>query len=200
MAAGGAYSQPSERTGGQPVPQSEWRLPVPTGTTIHEIEPTSAAVRSRQRITLMPNLVIKERGDDLRYVFGSRPPSVEVDADGNIYVAEPMPRTGRVLVFDAVSGALLRSFGTFGSGDGQLNTPKGVAVNAAGQIIVFIDELHTLIGAGGSGESAQEDPSETAAIAEPAPGAVADRLRNEKDDRENAEGGALLDAHATVGV
>jgi len=122
MVAGSAYSRPADHTPGQPSPQFEWRLPVPAGTTIIEIEPTPAAVRSRQRITVIPDLVIKERGDDLHYVFGSRPPSVEVDDDGNIYVAEPMPRTGRVLMFDA-EGEFVRMIGRSGQGPGEYLQP-----------------------------------------------------------------------------
>jgi hypothetical protein len=98
---------------------------VPDGTTIIEIEPTPAASRARQRITVIPDLVIKERGDDLHYVFGSRAPSVEVDADGNIYVAEPMPRTGRVLVFDA-EGEFVRMIGRSGQGPGEYLQPFAV--------------------------------------------------------------------------
>jgi outer membrane protein assembly factor BamB len=136
MVAGGAYSEPSERTSGQPVPQSDWRLPVPAGTTIHEFEPTSSAVRSRQRITVVPDLVIKERGDDLHYVFGSRAPSVEVDTDGNIYIAEPMPRTGRVLVFDA-DGEFVRMIGRSGQGPGEYLQP--FAVEWAGDALFVFD-------------------------------------------------------------
>ena len=148
IVAGGAYSQPSERPAGhpaaqpvprpagQPVLQSGWSLPVPAGTTIHEIEPTSVAARSRQRIRLIPDLVIKERGDDLNYVFGTRAPSVDVDADGNIYVAEPMPRTGRVLVFDA-DGEFLRMIGRPGQGPGEYLQP--FMVEWAGDTLFVFD-------------------------------------------------------------
>ncbi len=125
LVAGGAYSQPSGPTAGQAKTEPGWQLPVPIGTTIHEIDPTPTAVRSRQRITVIPDLVIKERGDDLHYVFGSRAPSVEVDANGNIYVAEPMPRTGRVLVFDA-DGEFVRTIGRSGQGPGEYLQPFAV--------------------------------------------------------------------------
>lgn len=42
----------------------------------------------------------------------------------------------RVQVFDVETGAHLNTIGTFGSGDAQLNTPRGICVSAAGELFV----------------------------------------------------------------
>ena len=134
--AAGTHSEASERPPFQPLLQAEWILPVAAGTTIHEIEPTPDADRSRRRIELVADLLIAERGDDLHYVFGSRAPSVDVDAEGNIALAEPMPRTGRVLVFDA-AGDYIRTLGRSGQGPGEYLQP--FAVEWTGDVLVVFD-------------------------------------------------------------
>jgi uncharacterized protein (TIGR03663 family) len=63
----------------------------------------------------------------------SGPTGLASDSDGNVYIAD----TGqhRILVFNP-QGDLLSSFGSFGSGLGQLYEPRGIAIDDAGFIYV----------------------------------------------------------------
>ena len=115
--------------------QDEWTLPVPEGTTVHTYTAPSDRERQASRMLLTQDLLIAERGDDLHYLFGQRAPNVEVDRQGRIYVAEPMPRRGRVLLFDA-EGEYVRTIGRSGQGPGEYVQPFAVTV-ARDHLFVF---------------------------------------------------------------
>ena len=55
------------------------------------------------------------------------------DAAGNVYVVDTSNQ--RIQKFTS-TGTYLTQWGSFGSGDGQFNTPVGVATDAAGDIYV----------------------------------------------------------------
>ncbi len=57
----------------------------------------------------------------------SRPQGLAVDGAGRIFMADAL--SGEVMVFDRQSGSLLTTFGTFGSGPGELWLPLDVVVN-----------------------------------------------------------------------
>ena len=58
----------------------------------------------------------------------THPRYVAADSAGNIYVTEP--ELHRVQKFDA-TGVFITKWGTFGVGDGQFDTPLGIAVDSA---------------------------------------------------------------------
>ena len=60
---------------------------------------------------------------------------VAVDGSGNIYVTDGRIDEAVVRVFDN-SGTLLKSIGSYGSGNGQLDNPWGVAVDSVGNVYV----------------------------------------------------------------
>jgi hypothetical protein len=62
-----------------------------------------------------------------------RPSGIAIDPLGNIYVADT--GNNRVVEFGS-TGMAIRSFGTLGSGPGQLNTPRGIAFSADGNVLV----------------------------------------------------------------
>jgi sugar lactone lactonase YvrE len=59
------------------------------------------------------------------------PEGLAIGPDGNLYAVEGASDRTRVSVWTP-TGRYLRSFGDFGSGPGQLDTPKQVALDAAG--------------------------------------------------------------------
>eukprot|EP00697_Spironema_sp_BW2_P013446 gnl/Spiro4/3536_TR1731_c1_g8_i2.p2 gnl/Spiro4/3536_TR1731_c1_g8~~gnl/Spiro4/3536_TR1731_c1_g8_i2.p2 ORF type:complete len:180 (-),score=16.39 gnl/Spiro4/3536_TR1731_c1_g8_i2:129-668(-) len=65
--------------------------------------------------------------------LASHPANVCVDHDNNLIVAGRGDHRIQVLCRD---GTFVRSFGSFGTAQGQFNMPHGVCVNAAGHIIV----------------------------------------------------------------
>ena len=63
-----------------------------------------------------------------------------VDSSDRIIVADTA--NGRVQVFNS-AGAFLFTFGSFGTGEGQFNFIKGVAVDSADRILVSIPQFHS---------------------------------------------------------
>ena len=65
------------------------------------------------------------------------PYDVAVDAAGNVYVADLawITEYGRVQKFSS-SGSFIAKWDSQGSGDGQFNSPYGIAVDAAGNVYV----------------------------------------------------------------
>ena len=68
--------------------------------------------------------------------FGS-PADVAWDAAGNIFVADGHGSAGnaRIAKFDK-DGRFVKTWGSFGSGEGQFNTPHAIAVDAKGTVYV----------------------------------------------------------------
>ncbi len=66
---------------------------------------------------------------------------ITVDINGTIYVADSANH--RIKVFDSFGNFML-AFGSFGTGDGQFNTPKDVAVDQFGNLYV-VDASNTRI-------------------------------------------------------
>ena len=67
-----------------------------------------------------------------RYAF-PYPGLVAVDSGGNVYVSNFY--SGQILKFDS-NGNVLKTLGSYGSGDGQFNGPIGVAVDSSGNVYV----------------------------------------------------------------
>jgi surface protein len=65
-------------------------------------------------------------------VFSS-PAGVAFDMDGNIVVADTT--NSRIQIFNS-NGGHLRTWGTYGTANGQLNYPRSVAINSVGHVIV----------------------------------------------------------------
>jgi streptogramin lyase len=65
----------------------------------------------------------------------SLPEGVAIGPDGNVYVVEAGSNRSRVSVWTP-TGHFVRAFGDYGSGPGQLNDPKQVAVDGAGFVYV----------------------------------------------------------------
>jgi streptogramin lyase len=63
------------------------------------------------------------------------PEGVAVGPDGNVYVVEGASNGTRVSVWTP-TGSYVRAFGDFGSGPGQMDSPKQVAVDAQGFVYV----------------------------------------------------------------
>jgi tripartite motif-containing protein 71 len=74
---------------------------------------------------------------DFLFKWGNQYPAnatgVAVDRGGNVYVADS--GNNSVWVFDS-GGNFVRTWGSYGSGDGQLNGPSGVAVDSDGNVYV----------------------------------------------------------------
>ena len=64
------------------------------------------------------------------------------------------------ILFSLNTGALVAGTSLRGAFSERLSAIKKEVADAQGKIIVFIDEIHTLIGAGQSGESAQDAANE----------------------------------------
>ena len=64
-----------------------------------------------------------------------------VDSAGNVYVIDG--DNSRIQKFDS-SGNFITKWGEFGSGDGQLNRPNGIAVGSSGDIYV-IDSVNNRV-------------------------------------------------------
>jgi DNA-binding beta-propeller fold protein YncE len=63
----------------------------------------------------------------------SSPSGVAVDASGNIFIA--LRNSHTIFVYDNM-GVYVRSFGSLGTGNGQLSTPHSVTIDLTGNIIV----------------------------------------------------------------
>jgi regulation of enolase protein 1 (concanavalin A-like superfamily) len=61
------------------------------------------------------------------------PSDLAVTSTGNVYVSDT---SGRIQVFDK-TGVLLRTIGSYGSGDGEFEYPMGLAFDAAGRLYVI---------------------------------------------------------------
>lgn len=77
-------------------------------------------------VTVKPDAVLAQASFD-------NPRGMAVDRSGNIYVADA--NNHRVVVLKP-SGEQLRTIGSLGNGDGQLNEPSGVSVDADGNVYV----------------------------------------------------------------
>jgi tripartite motif-containing protein 71 len=75
-------------------------------------------------------------GDPIGAMELSGTRGLAVDKNGNIYVAQWSTNTIRKY---SASGTLLKSWGSFGTGDAQFNGPEGVAVNSTGDFVYVTD-------------------------------------------------------------
>ena len=66
------------------------------------------------------------------------PTGIAVDSDDNIIVADTK---NRIQIFDK-DGNYIRSFGESGSGDGELNSPQGIAINPNNNNIIVADNYN----------------------------------------------------------
>ena len=114
----------------EPLDFADWTIPVPEGTRVIEYAHVPLEERT-ERIELVEDLVIGERGDDLNYIFGKSPPKVAVDTAGRIYAADSS--MDRIQVFSP-EGEYLRTIGRRGQGPGEFDRPAFITV--AGQAIV----------------------------------------------------------------
>ncbi len=77
------------------------------------------------------------------------PEGVAVDTSGNVYatdygyVYDTNTRTARIQKF-ASSGAFIAKWGSYGTGNGQFNTPNGIAVDASGNIYVADNDNYSI--------------------------------------------------------
>jgi len=67
------------------------------------------------------------------------PEQVAVDANGDVWVADVLNH--RIQRFDA-NGSFLAAFGTFGTGNGQFNSPRGMAIDDAAGEVYVVDSLN----------------------------------------------------------
>ena len=70
-------------------------------------------------------------GNDTPATSTFRPYGIAKDSSNNIYVTVP---SQNIIQKYSSSGTLLLSFGSAGSGNGQFNTPTGIAVDSSGNI------------------------------------------------------------------
>jgi uncharacterized protein (TIGR03663 family) len=61
-------------------------------------------------------------------------PFIAVNKDGHIFITDP--EGYRVIEFDGAKGGFVRTWGTYGTEEGQLNLPTGLAVDRSGRIWV----------------------------------------------------------------
>ena len=79
----------------------------------------------------------------------SYPNGIATDTAGNVYVADPgspvpgFPGNNRIQKFTS-NGAFITKWGGFGSGNGQLNVPTGVATDAVGNVYVVDNRNHRI--------------------------------------------------------
>lgn len=102
----------------------------------------------------------------------SNPRDITIDSLGNLYVADT--GNNRILVINSSSGAIIRQWGSSGSGDGQLNQPFGLAIDRSDRVFVtdsgnnrvqVFDSSGTFLGKWGSGGSGNGQFSGLASIA-----------------------------------
>ncbi len=88
---------------------------------------------------------IQRFGPDLSFrssFIVHNPAQLAFAADSTLYVAQPNAHV--IVRFDAVTGALLGGFGSYGAGNGQFAYPRGVAVAPNGTIYVADKENHRI--------------------------------------------------------
>ena len=77
--------------------------------------------------------IVKKAGLESRLHDNRHGQKQKIPEDGNIYVLEQ--ENNRIQVFDN-QGRFLRKWGTEGDGDGQFDTPEGLAMDAKGNVYV----------------------------------------------------------------
>jgi uncharacterized protein YjbI with pentapeptide repeats/sugar lactone lactonase YvrE len=83
-------------------------------------------------------VLLKSFGASNGVYFGNGPQGIAVDAAGDIYfagAAGPGQVDSEIVELDP-SGNVIATFGSYGSGPGQLQNPTGVAVDSAGNVYV----------------------------------------------------------------
>lgn len=99
----------------------------------------------------------------------AKPADSILGSDGALYVSDSS--FGNIKVYDVATGTVLRTIGSYGSGDGMLNNPKGVAFDGSGYLYV-VDSGNSRIekfdrsggylnqfGVQGSGDGQFDEPS-----------------------------------------
>ena len=82
-------------------------------------------------------------------------------------LSAPRARWGKTIVVELSTADLVAGTSLRGSFSERLNGLKEEMRRAAGRVVVFIDEIHTLVGAGSTGEGAQDAANELKARAGP---------------------------------
>ena len=70
------------------------------------------------------------------WTFAGGPVGIAVDGNGHVFTSDNGSSSGERIVEFSATGDFIRSWGTLGSGDGELNTPSFLALDGRGSLYV----------------------------------------------------------------